>query len=425
MNDLLERLDADVQPKRRAKGTWKATFIDTSSARLVRDWGPMLARLAIEGFEVHVLAPDDGGLIALEEQGCQVKAIPSLESNLPNPAAWLGAFIILQGHLLEHPSALLHSRGLLASLLAALAAQRGEALARFATIEDHRWLTTQPCGARQAPSLDRLGFVLGERARPWISGSLQSAWRWMASQLDGYIISSRKDLALLRELELVEPRKIEILPGGQGVELTRFDPNSALTPSRADAREQLGLPPSWRHVIGVAGLIEAPAEIAAIAGALAQRIPSAGWLIAEPAAGLTSSQERALAPLLRQGRAKLVSPGLHMARFYAALDLFFLPRYREGVSTSMLEAAAMKIPTVAYTTHNAEAIIEDRESGILISPGDHAAATDALAELLDHPAQIMTLGERARTRARQTFGREASHEQLLGVFDRVLSRKLD
>jgi hypothetical protein len=37
----------------------------------------------------------------------------------------------------------------------------------------------------------------------------------------------------------------------------------------------------------------------------------------------------------------------------------------------------------------------------------------------------MTLGERARTRARQTFGREASHEQVLRLFDRVLSRKLD
>mgnify|MGYP001057855165 FL=1 len=425
MNDLLERLDADAQPKKRVKGTWDATFIDTSSARLLRDWGPMLARLSIEGFRVHVLAPDDGGLISLEEQGCQVKAIPSLESNLPNPAAWLGALIILQGHLFEHPSALLHSRGLLASLLAAVASQRGEVLAHVATIEDHRWLTEQPCGARQAPSLDRLGFALGERARPWVSEPLQVAWRWMASQLDGYIVSSRKDLALLQQLDLIEPRKIEVIPGGQGVELTRFDPNNALIPSRADARTQLELPSSWRHVVGIAGMIEAPAEIASIARSLSQRIPSAGWLVAEPAGGLTSAQKRAFEPLLRQDRLRLVSPGLHMPRFYRAIDVLFAPRYREGISTSILEVASMKTPTIAYLTHGAEAIIEDRDSGILVSPGDHVAATDALAELLDHPTQIMTLGERARTRARQTFGREASHEQVLRLFDRVLSRKLD
>ncbi|MEC9443388.1 MAG: glycosyltransferase [Myxococcota bacterium] len=425
MNDLLERLDADAQPKKRVKGTWDATFIDTSSARLLRDWGPMLARLSIEGFRVHVLAPDDGGLIALEDQGCQVKAIPSLESNLPNPAAWLGALIILQGHLFEHPSALLHSRGLLASLLAAIASQRGEVLAHLATIEDHRWLTEQPCGAKQAPSLDRLGFMLGERARPLLSEPMHTAWRWMASQLDGYIVSNRKDLALLQNLDLIEPRKIEVIPGGQGVELDRFDPGSALIPSRADARAQLELPSSWRHVVGVAGVLEAPAEIASIARALAQKIPSAGWLVAEPAGGLTASARRAFEPLIRQERVKLVSPGLHMPRFYRALDVFFAPRYREGISTSILEAASMKIPSVAYLTHGSEAIIEDRDSGMLVSPGDQRACVDVLTELLDHPTQIMTLGERARTRARQTFGREASHEQVLRLFDRVLSRKLD
>ena len=117
-------------------------------------------------------------------------------------------------------------------------------------------------------------------------------------------------------------------------------------------------------------------------------------------------------------------PALNMPRFYAALDIFCSPRHGEGVATSVLEAGAMRLPVVAYRTHGSQAIIEPGESGILCEPGDMAGMVEALSLLVDEPARRARYGARARTMMRQKFSRHAAHQQLLGLFDRVIKRKL-
>lgn len=426
MNDLLARLDSKPAPQarpRRASGdrSWRAVFVATSSARLARDWGELLARLGQEGFEVVAVAGDDGGVARLQARGARVVRMPALEG--AGPAAWLGAAAILQGELLEHPAVMAHMMGGGPLVwLGALAAKRAGVEATFVTVEDHRWLTRQPCASPRAALPERALGALAEAARVRAAGPLERAWAWLGEQVDAYVTVTRQDMELVTRRELIAPGRVEVLIGGQGFERERFDPEAA--PDRAQARAQLEVPGRWRRLLGVAGRLEGGArELPQIVDRLARRVPDVGWLIARPASGVPRGLERALQA--RAERVMLVEPGLEMRRLYAALDALVVPRYREGIPTVALEAQAMGRPCVGYATHGASAVISHGQTGWLLEPGDPGELAEELARVLGDPRQLEAWADRARPFVTQRFGRQSAQDQLLRLYDRVLERKLN
>ena len=66
----------------------------------------VLETMVKEGFEVDVMAWPDTSAVALEARGIRFGRIP--RARWSQPGSLLGAFLILQGHLLEHPAPLVH-----------------------------------------------------------------------------------------------------------------------------------------------------------------------------------------------------------------------------------------------------------------------------------------------------------------------------
>jgi glycosyltransferase involved in cell wall biosynthesis len=64
-------------------------------------------------------------------------------------------------------------------------------------------------------------------------------------------------------------------------------------------------------------------------------------------------------------------------RVLAALDLFIMPSVSEGLGTAILEAAATGLPIVASRVGGIPEILDGRERGSLVEPGDAEAIADA------------------------------------------------
>ena len=88
---------------------------------------------------------------------------------------------------------------------------------------------------------------------------------------------------------------------------------------------------------------------------------------------------------------------------YDLLDLVLLPSRMEGLSQALLEAMALGKPVaVSAATGNLE-VVTDGVDGLLVSPLDPAAWTEAITRLAADPGGAARLGEAARITARERF----------------------
>jgi len=107
----------------------------------------------------------------------------------------------------------------------------------------------------------------------------------------------------------------------------------------------------------------------------------------------------------------------------AALDVFVQPSLREGLSISLIEAAAAGLPSVACTiTGNAE-IVRHGQTGILVPPADPAALGAAVRSLLEDPEAAREMGRAARRHAEARFSVERMVTEHLAAYDSLMTAK--
>lgn len=94
-------------------------------------------------------------------------------------------------------------------------------------------------------------------------------------------------------------------------------------------------------------------------------------------------------------------------------DVFCLPSYREGFPTVVLEAAALKIPTVGTNIYGMVDAVVNNQTGILIEPKDVVALTTALKNLISNEKSREMMGAAAYTRTKDSFNHHILAEKLM------------
>ena len=229
--------------------------------------------------------------------------------------------------------------------------------------------------------------------------------RLLGTWTDGLIAVSREERDVARRERLVRPERLFLVPNGVQVDagaapdprLTAFAAGEPLVGIVAGLRDQ-------KHHLA---LLDALDRLRAGGRRVRCAIVGDGPLEAEIRA-------RAGADTLVLPFAGKVEPPL------AALSVFVLPSLWEGLPLAILEAMAMGVPVIASDVGgNGDAVV-DGSTGLLVGAYDVPALADAIARLLDDPAERARMGAAGRARYAECFTAEHMVNGTLRVYEQVL-----
>jgi ribosomal protein S18 acetylase RimI-like enzyme len=113
-----------------------------------------------------------------------------------------------------------------------------------------------------------------------------------------------------------------------------------------------------------------------------------------------------------------------VADVIAAMDVFVLPSWREGVPRSAIEAAALGKPLVLTDIRGCREVARNDVEGILVPPGDPDVLAQAIARLVADGSLRTQMGRAARKRAEGRFDERDVCNQVVQESERLLSSKV-
>lgn len=205
---------------------------------------------------------------------------------------------------------------------------------------------------------------------------------------------------------LTKRSKCEVILNGSacGVDLEQFNPQKNWH-HREQMRSRLKIPLD-SVVIGVFGRLTGDKgvnEIVAAFRQLTQQLNNVFLLVVgkqEEKDRLLPQTEQAIRnhPQIRTlGWQKTLLP------YYATIDIFCLPSYREGFPQSPLEAQAMELPVVSTNVIGPRESVEDGETGFLVEPKSSKALIEPLKKLILDAELRKQMGQKGRGRIKQKF----------------------
>ncbi len=247
-------------------------------------------------------------------------------------------------------------------------------------------------------------------------GHARHAWRRIARHVDTVIINAD---ALRVEGEHLGMRcRWVVLQNGVDTERFRVGPPGAA------ARAAVGLDPR-RPVIGTVGRLEdrkGHEQLLRALGAIAAHANG------QRPQGLIVGDGPLRDRLVEQAR------GLGVARdvrftgtvtdvrpLLAAMDVFVLPSWAEGMSNALMEAMAAARPVVATAVGGNTEVVADGRTGVLVPPGDPGAIVTAVNGLLHEPERAARLGATAREFVTDRFGAHARVAELERLYEERLA----
>jgi glycosyltransferase involved in cell wall biosynthesis len=104
----------------------------------------------------------------------------------------------------------------------------------------------------------------------------------------------------------------------------------------------------------------------------------------------------------------------------AAMDVFVLPSWAEGMSNALMEAMAATRPVVATAVGGNPEIVADDRTGVLVPPGDAGAIASALRALLGDAERADRLARAGRDFVSERFGARARVAELERLYEERL-----
>jgi glycosyltransferase involved in cell wall biosynthesis/ribosomal protein S18 acetylase RimI-like enzyme len=246
------------------------------------------------------------------------------------------------------------------------------------------------------------GLYATQDDRPARRHAVLAVERFAALFSDLELYQSEEDRAWAARIPSID-RKAHHL--GNGCDLSRFDPERISGERRAEIRRALGIPQDAVVVGTVARMVREKGllELFDAAHAVRRVHPEARFLVVgerdpEKADSLTTADiDRAASDV------EFAGWRTDLPDMLAAMDLFVLPSWREGLPRSAIEAAAMGLPMVLTDIRGCREVVRDGEEGTLVPPRDPRRLAEAIEALVSRPEERARRGAAARARARDRF----------------------
>ncbi len=239
---------------------------------------------------------------------------------------------------------------------------------------------------------------------------------------DAELVQNPEDLARLRRYR-ISPRA-ELL--GNGVDLTRFDPDRVPADRRARLRAELGVRDD-QVVVGTVGRLvreKGYPELVAARDTRARLEPDRFVLVC--VGGDDPEKADRLAPELleaaRVGGVRLLGHRDDVDEILSTFDVFVLASHREGFPRAAMEAAAMGLPIVATDIRGCREVVEPGVNGTLVPVRDAVALAAALGELAD-PERRAQWGRASRDVAARRFDERDVVRKVLAAYAAVARHK--
>jgi L-malate glycosyltransferase len=218
----------------------------------------------------------------------------------------------------------------------------------------------------------------------------------------------------MRERVGIPERKLTVIRAG--IDLKAFNE------SKDEARAALGLNAKDRVVTIVARLYPEKNHrlLLAAFAQVYEHVPDARLLIVGEGTERDAIEEE-IKRLRLEERVRVLGVRRDVARILAATDVFALSSEREGLPIVVLEAMAAARPVVATAVGDLPLVINDKETGFIVPPGDASALAATLIKLLNDESLAMRVGEAARQSV-QSYGLEAMITRYQDLYEEVLSK---
>lgn len=109
-------------------------------------------------------------------------------------------------------------------------------------------------------------------------------------------------------------------------------------------------------------------------------------------------------------------------RALAGLELLLHPGGAEGLGTAVVEAMALRVPTLAFAAGGVSEIVESERNGLLVPVGDAVGFAAALASLTLTPERRRALGEAGPERA-AAFSSDRMVDRTIAVYRDLIDQK--
>jgi glycosyltransferase involved in cell wall biosynthesis/O-antigen/teichoic acid export membrane protein len=351
------------------------------------------------GFTVRAISsPDEDDSLAAfgADEDIEVHAVP-MEKRIA-PASDIVSLVRLCRLLRKLRPDVVHSHTPKAALLGTLAARLAGVPVVVISIHGLPQMTRTGFTRKVLDAMTRLGCRVADKV--WcVSPSMRS-----------YVI----------EQHLCHADKVVVLGSGSvnGVDSAKtFSPDEQSCHCRA-IREQMQIPPQ-NLVIGFVGRITADKGMHELAQAwrqLSAERADVDLLLVGPFEAEDPLLAEDAALFHEDKRVHLAGPQKEVAPFFAAMDVFVMPSYREGFGVTNIEAASMSLPVVSTCIPGCVDSVQDGVTGTLVPPRDSDSLHAALDEYCSNPAMRREHGQAGRQRVIAEFEPRAIWQLLSDLY---------
>ena len=113
----------------------------------------------------------------------------------------------------------------------------------------------------------------------------------------------------------------------------------------------------------------------------------------------------------------------NMLEIYKTMDIVVLPSWREGLSKSLLEAAAMELPIITTNVPGCRDIIKDKYSGLVVAPKNENELKLAIKNYLENPNLAIQYGKNARKTILEKFNLQLINRKILSIYEEFNFKK--